>query len=105
MEKINEFFASLFDLSFSEFITTKLIKFIYIIQIVSAALFCLISIIAAFANGIGAGLGTLVIAPIMFLFFIVFSRLWLELIIVIFRIAEHTQSIAEHKTTSSKIAA
>jgi len=59
---------------------------------------------AAFNEGFLAGLLTLlVIAPIIFFINIIFSRLWLELVIVIFRIAENTGKLANAASVSTNM--
>ena len=89
------FFSALFDFSFSEFITTKIIKFIYGLNIVIAGLVTLIMIFSQFGHGkVLAGIGMLIISPIAFLLWVCLSRIYLELVIVIFRIAENTRDIA-----------
>jgi hypothetical protein len=95
------FFAALFDFSFSEFITTKIIKILYGIALVIAGIATLFMIIAAFSGGtfgranVGLGLLVLVFSPIVFLVYAILLRVWLEFIIVIFRIAENTGEIAK----------
>jgi hypothetical protein len=83
------FFGALFDLSFSSFVTTKIIKVLYVLAIVIAGIIALAYTIAAFAADPVLGLLTLVIlAPLGFLLYVIYTRVILELIIVIFRILE-----------------
>jgi hypothetical protein len=90
------FFASLFDMSFTEFVTTRIIHVLYIIAIVLAGIGALTILGSGFASGRGAGiLGGLVLAPVMFLFWVLCARVWLEVIIVAFRIAENTGRLVE----------
>ncbi|KQC08308.1 MAG: hypothetical protein APR54_00480 [Candidatus Cloacimonas sp. SDB] len=95
MVENKSFLAALFDVSFSEFITTKLIKIIFVIGIVIAAIVALFFIIGAFVSSFWAGLGSLIISPIIFLIYVLIIRIWLELIIVIFKIAENSKIVAE----------
>ncbi|NOZ21024.1 MAG: DUF4282 domain-containing protein [Planctomycetes bacterium] len=91
------FFGALFDLSFSSFVTTKLIKVLYLLIIAIAALGALgILASAAMAGGLRALIGV-VVAPIVFILWVLGGRVWLELIIVMFRIAENVSKIAEQK--------
>jgi uncharacterized membrane protein len=94
MDQAAGFFGALFDFSFSNFITTKLIKVLYILSIILAGLFALAILGAGVAQGAGAGLFALIIAPVLFLFYVIIARVWMELIIVVFRIAENTRDIA-----------
>lgn len=83
------FFQSLFDLSFSSFITTKIIKVLYVIAIILTAIAALGYIIWAFTESVGFGLVMLiVVAPLVSLLYIIYARVFLEILIVIFRIME-----------------
>lgn len=83
------FLASLFDVSFSSLITTKVIKVIYIISMIVIGLAALVFIGGAFANSAAAGVFMLVIvAPIVSLVYLIYTRVFLEVIIVLFRIME-----------------
>ncbi len=97
MEKgfLASLFASLFDMSFSEFITIRLIKVLYIIGIIVAVIIGLGMIITGFSNGAGTGLLFLLLSPVIILLYILALRIWLELIIVVFRIAENTSQLVK----------
>ncbi len=83
------FFASLFDVSFSSFITTRIIKVLYILAIVVFALVALSYVIAAFAADVLLGLVVLIVfAPLGFLLWVIYSRVLLEVVMVLFRIME-----------------
>lgn len=89
------FFAALFDFSFSTFITTKIIKALYIVAIAFSLLGGLMMIIGGFSNGFLSGVVTLALAPVVVLIYIVMARVWLELVIVLFNISEDIRSIAD----------
>lgn len=90
------FFGSLFDISFTEFVTTRIIKFLYILFMVVIGIGTIAGIVMAFISSIGFGFLTLlVLAPIGFLLYLILARVWLELIIIIFRIAENTGRLVE----------
>ena len=80
----------LFDLSFSEFVTTRVIKVLFVVGIVFSALGAL----AMIAAGAGRGILMLVLSPLVFLLYALVIRVWCELIIVVFRIAENTSRLA-----------
>jgi hypothetical protein len=89
------FFAALFDMSFSEFITIKLIKVLYMLAIVGAGIGALVIVGGGLATAEGAGkLLYLILAPVLFIVYVIGARVWLELIIVIFKIAENTTKLA-----------
>lgn len=92
----------LFDLSFSEFVTTRIIKFLFILGIISAAIWALVAVVGGFREGVGKGLLWLVLSPVIFLFLVFVSRVWCELIIVVFRIAENTSRLVEQGRTPVK---
>jgi uncharacterized protein DUF4282 len=85
------FFGSLFDVSFTSFVTIRIIKVIYIITLVLIGLAALVFIVAGFADSVGAGLFVLVVAaPLVSLLYVIYVRVLLEIVIAIFRIAENT---------------
>lgn len=89
------FFASLFDFSFSSFITTKLVKVIYGLAMAGNVLFALMMVAAGFGRGFMSGVFVLlVMAPLVFVLFTALARLWLELVVVLFRMAEHARVTA-----------
>ncbi len=91
------FLSALFDFSFSEFVTTKIIKILYGIFIALAVVAALVAIISGFTNSVGQGILMLILSPLVFLLYVIMARVWLELVIVIFRIAENVGEIAERK--------
>ena len=88
------FFQALFDLSFREFITIRIIKFLYIVGIVCCGLAAVGLLAAGLMQG-GVGILSIVIAPIAFILWVISLRVWLELVIVVFRIADNSEIIAK----------
>ncbi|MCB1069169.1 MAG: DUF4282 domain-containing protein [Verrucomicrobia bacterium] len=86
--------GALFDLSFSEFVTTRVIKVLFIIGIVFAGFGALTLLVSGFSSGFGKGLLMLILSPLVFLLYVLGARIWCEIIIVVFRIAENTARIA-----------
>jgi hypothetical protein len=83
------FFGSLFDISFSSFITTKIIKVLYVLSLILIGLFALGFVVAAFSSSAGEGIVVLVIfAPLGALLYAIYTRVVLEVLIAIFRIME-----------------
>jgi len=89
------FLGTLFDFSFSEFITTKVIKFLLGLAMVVNFILTIVFIVSAFQAGWLGGIIVLILSPLLFLVLMLFSRIYLELIIVIFRIAENLIAIRE----------
>lgn len=88
------FFASLMDTRFDNLITPKLIRFLYVISMVVLAIGTVVFIISGFADKIGTGILMLIIAPLVALIYLIVVRLWLELIVVTFKIREAADAIA-----------
>ena len=89
------FFSSLFDLSFSRLVTTRVIKVLYILLLVVIGLGLLGFIVAAIASGgAGAIVAALIAGPLVALLYVVYARVFLEIILAIFRILESNREIA-----------
>lgn len=91
------FFEALFDLSFSSFVTTKLIKVIYILIIALSAVMAVGVLGGGIRGGVVGIVVALLMAPTLFVLAVLSGRVWLELIIVMFRIAENVNQIAEQQ--------
>ncbi len=82
------------DFSFSRFVSPRMMKFLYALSILFAGLLAVFLIIAGFKASIWFGILALLIgAPLIFLFTVVSSRVLLETILIIFRIADQTANI------------
>jgi hypothetical protein len=89
------FFETLFDLSFTEFVTTRLIKLIFVLGIIFSALGALMLIAGGFRMGFGRGVIMLILSPVIFFVYVLLARVWCEMIIAIFRVAENTGRLVE----------
>jgi hypothetical protein len=95
------FLSSLFDISFSSLITTKVIKVLYVLSMIIIGLGALFFIGAAFADSAAAGVIVLVVvAPLFALLYLVYVRVLLEIVIVIFRIMETNIELVELQRAS-----
>jgi Domain of unknown function (DUF4282) len=95
------FLGSLFDFSFSSFVTPKIIKVLYVLFTVWTALVSLLILIVSFRTG-GAVAGIfvlIVIIPIYVLLTLGVYRVILEAFMVVFRIYEETKKISERSQT------
>jgi hypothetical protein len=86
-------FASLFDISFSSLITTKIIKVLYVLILIGIALFTVVVVISALATDPGTGVLALIVAPLIGLLYAIMARVWLEVIIVLFKISDNTSQL------------
>lgn len=97
----NNFFQALLDFSFSRFVATKVVGIIYFLAILFIALITLIIISAGFGNGFLSGLGSLILAPIVALVYLLLARVGLESLIAGIRTAENSAQILEYLKRSS----
>src|SRR4051812_20838492 len=93
--------GALFDLSFTRFITVSVIKIIYILGMLLLGLMWIGIVITAFSNGFLSGLVGIVVATIVAVIYLLMMRVWLELIVVLFRIGENTSAIAQSMGASN----
>jgi hypothetical protein len=111
MSETKGFFGSLFDLSFSSFVTIRLVKVLYILTLILLVLAYLGIAVAIFAGGgeetqfTSEGIVTtendgnpalgvlwlIVLGPLLLFFYLLFYRVIFELIVVVFRIFENTR--------------
>ncbi|MDI1311606.1 DUF4282 domain-containing protein [Prosthecobacter sp.] len=75
------------DLSFKRFVTPHLLRMLYVLSLL-AALFYAVS-------WMFTGLLGFVMAPVALLFYLIIARVTVELILAIFRIAEHLAPMAD----------
>jgi type IV secretory pathway VirB3-like protein len=88
-------FASLFDFNISELITPKIIRVLYIIGVVMISIVSVVVFIIGLAQG-GVGiLMALIGAPLMFILYIIFLRVNMELLIVLFNIHRELKDIRQ----------
>ena len=95
------FFKALFDLSFEDFIAIKIIKFLYILAMIGNGLLCLIMIGSQFIGPKGPNwlgvIAALIFSPVIFIVATIVARIYMEILIVVFKIAEYTEEIAKQK--------
>ena len=72
---------------FDSMLTPKIITFVYWIMLIGSLISGLSSIFTQYGGGIFAGLGIMIGGAI-------FARIWCELLIVLFKIHENLQKIA-----------
>src|SRR5690348_8821625 len=89
------FFGSLFDFTFTSFVTTKIIPILYGLSLLSVVVVA----IALFTRGGGGFLAGLLVL----VFGVIYARVVMETIIVFFRIAEHTRDTARALTAAGSL--
>lgn len=101
------FIGDLLDFSFTKFITIKWVKWIYLIGLALLALewvvFEIMGLVTLFTgDGAGAkfvGFLIMIFAVVPVFIQIISLRVYLELVVVMFRIEDHTRVLAEPKAT------
>ena len=90
------FLSALFDFSFTSFVTTRIVKVLYVLILVLVSLVALFYTIIAFRLSPGLGLLVLIIGdPLYIIIVMAFWRLLLEAFVVVFRIAEDIHAMRE----------
>lgn len=98
------FFDKLFDFSFKEFLTLQLVKYLYTLGIIFAAitaLSMLISGILAFRYDVGKGVTDILLSPLVFVMLTLLARVVVETLIAIFRIAENMTNLLEQDQSNA----
>jgi len=90
------FFESLMDTRFDSLITPMLIRFLYVVGMVVLGIGALVFIVVAFTDSAGRGILALILAPLVALIYLIVTRLYLELIVVAFKIRDAAEEIAEN---------
>ena len=92
-KKIN-FLQALFDFSFKQFISPKIMKFLYSLSMILAGLMALSLVIVGFETSMWLGILALLFGgPLLFLLTVISNRVVLELILVIYRMADSMENI------------
>jgi hypothetical protein len=91
------FWARLFDLSFEEFITPSIIKVLFLIAIVVIGLSVLGAIVMGFVSSGALGIVILVAALVAGFIYLLFARVFLEMVVVFFRIRDDTEELVRRK--------
>lgn len=93
------FLRSLFDFRFVSFVTTRWIKFVYVLSFIFTGLFWLMSVIVAFQLSTTLGVLTLlIIGPLGFILSLIYWRLLMEFFVAFFRIHDQLNVIAQKMT-------
>ena len=82
------FFGALFDFSFNEFITPKVVKFVYILATIGLLLGYVVFVISGFAQSAGAGVAILLLGAIAVVIYLALIRMTLEFYLAIVRMSE-----------------
>ena len=93
-------FGMLFDASFNKFLSARVVKFLYKLNIFLSIVVGIIVLILIHKGMWGTG-WRFILAPIggilTFAIWLILARLWSEIMIVLFKIAENVAAIAQRK--------
>ncbi len=92
-----QFTQKLFNLGFQEFVTPSIIKILYVLSLIGIAIYFVVTAVSGFAAGFGYGLLMLIGAAIGAVIFVIFTRVYLEVIMVLFRILGLLEKMAVAK--------
>jgi hypothetical protein len=95
LEESKGFFGSLFDFSFTSFVTGKVIKVLYVLLMIVLVLALVVFVVLTQNQPYPAGIVALIAAPIIFFLYLILIRVYMEILIVIFRMSEHLAEIAQ----------
>lgn len=76
------------DFSFQKFVTPRLIRVLYALSLIAATFAALGWMFSGFGVGLFYGLFTLVTGPVAFVIYVLTARVFMEIILAIFQIAE-----------------
>ncbi len=102
MEEKKSFWSCLFDLSFSELITVRIIRVLYLIGIILAGVVALVLIVKAFFHGFGMGLLLVIASPVVFTLLVICCRVKMEFVLTLFRIEENTRQAKAESIEASE---
>ena len=93
LKEINAF-RPLFDFSFEQFASPNIMTFLYGLSILWAGLIAFFLVIIGFNVSRGLGILALFVgAPLSFLITVIYSRVFLEMILMIFRMEDHRSAL------------
>ncbi|HEX6229068.1 MAG TPA: DUF4282 domain-containing protein [Solirubrobacterales bacterium] len=78
-----------------------MIRLLYIVSMIVLAIGVIVAVIVGFADSVGTGILTLILAPIVALIYLIIARLWLELVVVAFKIRDAAETIADNTGRST----
>jgi hypothetical protein len=89
--------SALLDFSSTEFVTTRLVKAIYVLAVVLGGVLGLVGVAYALSRSLLVGLLATFVACAVFAVLVLAVRIWLEALLVFFRLADHTAEMLEHE--------
>lgn len=92
------FVKSLYDFKFDHFVTPKVIRFFYGFFVVLLSIGAVIFLLASLASGSSnSAVFGLIIVPVFYFVYLIFLRMYFELVSALFRIADDLRAIRRGK--------
>ncbi|MEO7446881.1 MAG: DUF4282 domain-containing protein [Humibacillus sp.] len=82
------FLPALFDFSFTTFVTPKIVRLVYVLATIWAALMYVVVVVSQFSHGVLTGLVALVLGPLVAVLWLAVVRIGLEFGISVVRMSE-----------------
>jgi hypothetical protein len=99
-----DFFHGLFNLSFNELVTSKIVPFLYGLSLLFTGIVAVLLIIVGFHTSTVFGILALLIgAPLVFLLTVIWSRVSFEMTLVLFRMAEQMGKKGEKSESKENV--
>ena len=87
---------SLFDFQFTSLITVKIIRFVYALIVILYSIGAIFFFAAAVSRGGAAGILTgFILVPLGYLVYLILTRIWMEILIVVFRMGDDVHAIRQ----------
>lgn len=82
------FLRSLFDFSFTHFVTPKIVKFVYVLATIGLAIGYLVFVVVSFSQSAAQGVVVLLLGAIAAIIYLAFIRMTLEFYFALVRMSE-----------------
>lgn len=88
------FLRSLYDFKFTSLIATKVIRFVYALLVIVYSIFAALTLIACLASKNGALIFFgFIILPMLYLLYLIMIRIFMEIVVVFFKMGEDVRAI------------
>ncbi|MCU1497810.1 MAG: hypothetical protein JWM47_1763 [Acidimicrobiales bacterium] len=92
------FVKSLYDFKFDHFVTPKVLSFFYAFFVIALSLAAVVLVLAALASGEPTSIvAALIVIPLGYFVYLVFIRMYFELVSALFRIADDLRAVRRSK--------
>ncbi len=94
IDQAKGFLRSLFDFKLQSFVTLAVLRFLYLVAVIIIALGAGLALLVAFASkSVGLILLSIVFVPVFFLLYVIFTRMYFELVAAFFQIADDIRAV------------